>query len=47
MSKYLASIEERANKPSCNVISHSKLITCEDSFPDAYPILCGKQSLKF
>ena len=40
MSKYLASIwrvfEERANKLPYDLISHSKVITCEDLFPDAY-----------
>ena len=34
---YIVSIEERANKLPYDMISHSKLITCEDLFPDAYP----------
>ena len=33
----IVSIEERANKLPYDMISHSKLITCEDLFPDAYP----------
>ena len=32
----IVSIEERANKLPYDMISHSKLITCEDLFPDAY-----------
>ena len=33
----IVSIEERANKLPYDMISHSKLITCEDLFPGAYP----------
>ena len=33
----IISIEEQANKLPYDMISHSKLITREDLFPDVYP----------